>query len=159
MCQAKASAATDSATQSTYATGSENWVSGAKSQAMSGVLAKVFSLIARVASGNELDTERNRQKRGQEPQPPPQRAPLPLHHLVSAKPAEAIERASYAAASRALVQLQPAMGAALFLRRMVEQHRRLVAARAQARRNQRQRWKLQISVTTGITIGRRRVCL
>src|SRR2546430_13825677 len=74
---------------------------------------------------------------------------------MPAEPAEAVERTRDATASRALMQLQPAVGAASLLR-MVENHRGLVASRTQARRDERQRRKIHISVSTGITIGRRR---
>src|SRR2546429_10025345 len=76
---------------------------------------------------------------------------------MPAEPAEAVERTRDATASRALMQLQPAVGAASLLR-MVENHRGLVASGTQARRDQRQRRKLHISVSTWITIGRRRGC-
>jgi len=99
-----------------------------------------------------------RKQRGQEPQPPPKGTLLSPHQLVPAETAVAVEWAGDAAAARALVELKAAVGAASLLG-VVEDHRRLVAARAQARRDKRQRRELHISVITGITIGRRRVCL
>src|SRR5439155_22911292 len=99
----------------------------------------------------------HREEGGEEPQPPPQGPAGPLHHLMPAEPAEAVERTRDATASRALMQLQPAVGAASLLR-MVENHRGLVASGTQARRDQRQRRKLHISVITAITRGLRRVC-
>src|SRR5450759_227651 len=73
-----------------------------------------------------------RHQRGQEPQAPPHRTRYALHHLVPAEAAVAIERARDSPAAPALVQLQAAVGAARLLRE-VEQHGRLIAARAQAR--------------------------
>src|SRR2546430_16152868 len=72
---------------------------------------------------------------------------------MPAEPAEAVERTRDATASRALMQLQPAVGAASLLR-MVENHRGLVASGTQARRDQRQRRELHISRSTGVPIGR-----
>src|SRR5712692_4048918 len=86
----------------------------------------------------------DREQRREEPQPPPQRPPLPPHHLVTTESAVAIERSRDAAAVGALMQLQPAVGAARFFR-MIEHHRWLVAARAQAGRDERQRRKLHAS--------------
>jgi len=100
----------------------------------------------------------DRQESSEEPQPPPQRARGALHHLVATETAVPVERPCDAPASRALVELQPAVGAARFLG-VVEHHRRLVAPRAQAGRDEGQRRELHISVTTGITIGLRRVRL
>src|SRR5437870_13202852 len=75
-------------------------------------------------------------QRGQEPQPPPEGTLLSPHKLVPAETAVAVERARDAAAARALVELKAAVGAASLLG-VVEDHRRLVAARAQARRDKR----------------------
>src|SRR5260370_24288841 len=101
---------------------------------------------------------RKRQQRGEEPQPPPQRALLPSDQLVPAETAVTVEGPGDAAAPRTLVQLQTAVRAATLLG-VVEHHRRLVAARAQAWRDKRKRRKLHISVITGLTLGRPPCCL
>src|SRR5262249_43621091 len=98
---------------------------------------------------------RQRQQGDQKPKPPPQRSALAVHQLIAAETAVAVEWPRHAAASRALVQLHAAVSAADLFTGVVHQHGRLVAARAQARRDKRQRRELQISVITGITIGRR----
>src|SRR5260370_18895046 len=65
------------------------------------------------------------------PKAPPDRTRAAPHQLVAAEPAETVERSSDAAAVSALVQLQAAVRAPRLLG-MVEDHRRLVAPRAQA---------------------------
>ena len=75
---------------------------------------------------------RQRNKCGEEPQPPPQRTRVALHHLVAAEPAVTVERARDSAAAPTLVELQAAVRAARLVC-VVEHHGRLVAARTQAR--------------------------
>ncbi len=53
-----------------------------------------------------------RNKRGEEPEPPPQRTRVPLHHLVPAETAVAVEWARDSAAAPTLVELQAAVRAA-----------------------------------------------
>jgi len=94
----------------------------------------------------------------QEPQPPPQGPSFAPHQLVPAKTAVPVKGSGDSATAAALVQLQPAVRAASFLR-VVEDHCGLVAPRAQAGGDECQWRKLHISVMTGITIGWRRVRL
>src|SRR5258708_7061670 len=72
-----------------------------------------------------------RNKRREEPEPPPQRARVTLHHLVAAEAAVAVEWSGDSAAAPALVELEAAMRAARLVG-VVDDHRRLVAARTQA---------------------------
>ena len=117
-------------------------------------------LVADLRLGDSVsEAERDGQERGEKPQAPPERTPLPLHHLIAAETAEAVERSRHATTPCALVQLQAAVGAAHLFRGVVQDHRGLVAPRAQARRDERERREFHISLITGITIGRRRVRL
>ena len=77
---------------------------------------------------------------------------------MSAEPAVAIEWPGDAPAVSAVVHLQSAVRAP-HLVLAIDDHGRLIAPRTEARRNERKWWKFHISVTTGITIGRRRVRL
>ncbi len=107
--------------------------------------------------GDAVDQSGGQRNKGrEEPEPPPQRARVTLHHLVAAEAAVAVERTGDSAAAPALVELEAAMSAARLVG-AVDDHRRLVAPRTKAGSNERQRWKLHISVMTGITIGRRLV--
>ena len=73
-----------------------------------------------------------RDQRREEPQAPPQRTRHALHHLVAAESAKPVERSGDSPAAPALVELQAAVRAARLLR-VVEDHGRLVASRAQTR--------------------------
>jgi hypothetical protein len=73
-----------------------------------------------------------RDQRREEPEPPPQRTRVPLHHLVTAESAEAVEWTRDPAAAPALVELKAAMRATRLVC-VVEHHGRLIAARTQAR--------------------------
>src|SRR2546430_6193783 len=97
-------------------------------------------------------TQRDRKQRGEEPQPPPERALLALHHLEPAEPAVAVERTGDTSAVRALMNLQAAVGATRLLG-VVEHHRRLVAPRTQARRDQGERPGVHIFVHAGVTLS------
>jgi hypothetical protein len=80
-------------------------------------------------------------KQRDEPQAPPERTLRAPHQLVPAEAAETVEGPGDAAAVPALMQLQPAVRAARLLG-MVEDHGRLVASRAEARSNERERRQL-----------------
>jgi hypothetical protein len=67
----------------------------------------------------------------EEPEPPPQRTRIALHHLVAAEAAVAVEWTRDSAAAPALVELEAAVRAARLIG-MVDDHGRLVAARTQA---------------------------
>jgi hypothetical protein len=83
--------------------------------------------------GDSVDQSRGQwNQRREEPEPPPQRTRVALHHLVAAEAAVPVERARDSAAVPALMELQAAVRAARLVG-VVEHHGRLVAARAQAR--------------------------
>ena len=79
-----------------------------------------------------------RDQRCEEPQAPPHRARHSLHHLVPTEAAKPIERPGDSPAAAALVKLEAAVRASRLFR-VVQDHGRLVAARAQARRDQGER--------------------
>ena len=83
--------------------------------------------------GDPVDQARDqRNQGGEEPQPPPQRTRVALHQLVAAEPAVTVEGARDSSTVPALMKLQAAMCAARLVG-VVEYHRRLVAARTEAR--------------------------
>ncbi len=86
------------------------------------------------------------------PQAPPHRTLAAAHQLVAAETAETIERPCDAAAVSALMQLQPAVRTSRFLG-MVEDHGRLVAARAEARSNERKGRKLHPPTSVALAAG------
>jgi hypothetical protein len=57
-----------------------------------------------------------------------------------------------------LMQLQSAVAASRLFG-VIEHHCRLVAPRTEAGCDEREWWEFHISVITGMTMGRRRVCL
>jgi molybdopterin synthase sulfur carrier subunit len=119
-------------------------------QAISGGLPK------RVDSslGDPVDQAgRQGDERRQQPQPPPRRAGRALDHLVPAESAKAIEGPGDAPAVVALMQLQAAVGAARLVVAVDHHHRRLIAARTEAGRNQRQRRQLHDFTSVAGTAG------
>jgi len=98
-------------------------------------------LVAHLGLGYSVD-----QSRDQRDKAAPQGAGLAFDHLMAAESAVPVERTRDAAAPAALMQLQAAVGAARLLG-VVQHHGRLVAARAQAWRDEGQWWELHSSIS------------
>ena len=92
-----------------------------------------FYLAVALCLCDPVDEARDqRDQRCEKPQAPPHRARHSLHHLVPTEAAKPIERPSDSPAAAALVKLEAAVRASRLFR-VVQDHGRLVAARAQAR--------------------------